>query len=78
MNEYNNILRNSIKLKPIIKQFDKDKILIDKNYISAELKTEEELISNFNDLKSNFDDNQEQYEYYPMRNEINSLDSIDI
>ena len=48
------------------------------DYISAELKTEEELISNFNDLKSNFDDNQEQYEYYPMRNEINSLDSIDI
>ena len=77
MNEYNNILRNSIKLKPIIKQFDKDKILIDKDYISAELKTEEELLPNV-DLKANLDENPGQYEYYPIRNEINSLDSIEI
>ena len=77
MNEYNNILRNSIKLKPIIKQFDKDKILIDKDYISAELKTEEELLPNV-DLKANLDENPGHYEYYPIRNEINSLDSIEI
>ena len=77
MDEYIQILRNSNKLKPIIKQFDKDKILIDKDYISAELKTEEELLPNI-DLKSNLDENSEQYEYYPLRNEINSLDSIEI
>ena len=79
MNEYNKILKNVNKMKSIIKPFDKNKILINNNYISAEYKSEEQIIPNLNELiKNNIKEDYEQYEYYPDYNEIHSLDSIEI
>jgi hypothetical protein len=80
MNKYNEILKNVNQMKSIIKSYDKDKILINKNYISAEYKSEEQIIPNLNELlnNNNIKEDYEQYEYYPDYNEINSLDSIEI
>ncbi len=79
-NKYNEILKNVNQMKSIIKSYDKDKILINKNYISAEYKSEEQIIPNLNELlnNNNIKEDYEQYEYYPDYNEINSLDSIEI
>ena len=80
MNKYNEILKNVNQMKSIIKSYDKDKILINKNYISAEYKSEEQIIPNLNELlnNNNIKEDYEQYEYYPDYNEIHSLDSIEI
>ena len=78
MNEYFKLLKSSNKLKSKIKSFDKNKILINENYIPAEFRTEEEIIPDLSELLKNNEENQEHYEYYPIRNEINSLDSIEI
>ena len=78
MNEYFKLLKSSNKLKSKIKSFDKNKILIDENYIPAEFRTEEEIIPDLSELLKNNEENQDNYEYYPIRNEINSLDSIEI
>ena len=80
MNKYNEILKNVNQMKSIIKSYDKDKILINKNYISAEYKSEEQIIPNLNELlnNNNIKEDYEKYEYYPDYNEINSLDSIEI
>ena len=79
MNKYNKILKNVNIIKSIIKKFDKDKILVNKNYIPAEYRSEEQIIPNLKEiLKNNIKEDYEQYEYYPDYNEINSLDSIEI
>lgn len=79
MNKYNKILKNVNIIKSIIKKFDKDKILVNKNYIPAECRSEEQIIPNLKEiLKNNIKEDYEQYEYYPDYNEINSLDSIEI